>query len=150
DMRQAIDGQTEPLKHVAFHMGAGGRVEIWPLYTNTKQDREITEEGWQNPAQMDSGTSVLSMRQQLYSDMVQRIKGLIADQPFLATKADFLLPGDILVLCRTGKQVDMFIQALSEQGITATRNADIILEEHPAVADILAVLRFLANMNDNV
>lgn len=153
ESRKAIDGKTEPLKHEAFHLGAGGRVEILPPEPRLERPKD-KDDGWKLPipdrrADKDSGQKD-SPRKTLFTKLAARVRALVDEQPFLATEGRFLAPSDIMILCRTSAQIDMFLSTLAAEGVTASKTGDLALEDAPTVMDIMAVLRFLANPNDDL
>lgn len=147
--RHAIDGQTEPLKHEAFHLGAGGRVEILPPEPAQKPDRS-TVYSWQLPLPDRRTDGEETPRMRLFNRLATRLKTLIEQQPFLATEGRFLVPSDIMVLCRTSGHMELFLNALATTGVTASKTGDLELAQAPAVTDLMAVLRFLANPTDDL
>ncbi len=150
--RYAVDGKTEPLQHIAQKIGAGGRIEVWPLYEKEPTDKTAEDNNkWRLPIVNEDDNQELHQRERLHKDIAQHLKMLLTEErPILSETGKPLQAGDVLVLCRARTHMQTFIQALADQGITATQSGEMVLDEHPAIADILAVLRFLANPSDSL
>ena len=148
--RRAIDGQEAPLKHEAFHLGAGGTIEIWPAAEKPEKSGEGKDYIWQMPVPTEQEEGEASPRQTLFARLAKRVRQMIQERPFLGTTGTFLKPSDIMVLCRSGVHATIFLDALAAEGVTASRTGDFALEDNPAVMDVMAVLRFLANPTDDL
>ena len=147
--RQAIDGQTTPLRHESFHVGAGGCVEIYPLEPSRAINRDNTF-GWHLPLPERGVREEATPRKTLFNKLAKRVHNMIETPPFLATEGRFLVASDIMVLCRSGLHIETFLEALAQQGVKSSKTGDLELAEAPAVGDLISVLRFLANPMDNL
>lgn len=147
--RHAIDGLTEPLRHEAFHVGAGGRVEVLPPEPKLPRQR-TAEHGWLLPLPERRVDNTRTPRASLFERLAGRVRAMIDTPPFLATEGRFLVPSDIMVLCRTSGHMELFLSALAAAGVTASKTGDLELADAPAVRDMLAMLRFLANPTDDL
>ena len=150
ETRRAIDGQETPLKHAAYHLGAGGKIEIWPRTEKAKRGGNASEFTWQMPLPGSGEAAEASQREALFCQLARRIRALIDERPFLGTTGTFLLPSDIMVLCRSGEHASAFLAALAAEGVTASKTGDFALEKDPVIADVMALMRFLANPTDDL
>ncbi|HUI97701.1 MAG TPA: double-strand break repair helicase AddA [Xanthobacteraceae bacterium] len=124
---------------------APGLVEIWPL-TRPADKREI--EGWDAPFDAVSQTSP-QVR------LAQRIAATIGDgiragEP-LGRERKPLTAGDVLVLVRQrGPLFEAIIRALKERGIAVAGADRLVLTEHVAVVDMMALADALLLPHDDL
>lgn len=152
--RKAVDGTEQPLEHKAFNLGVGGSVELWPLYSAEKpqKPRTTAPEDWHIPS-LDTeaaDAATLTPREALFTDLAARIRELIDAQPYLGAAKHHLKPADVMVLFRAKTHMPAFVKALAAEGLLATISGEMNLAEDPAVQDLMAVVRFLANPSDTL
>lgn len=153
--RKAVDGEEGPLEHKAWRLGVGGRVELWPLYAKTKANRSTPKgpEDWKIPGLDDEAAdenAAQSPRDIMFADMAKRLRDLVDEKPFLGATGRHLEPSDILVLFRSKTSMQTFVNALAAEGLLATISGEIDLATEPAIGDLMAVIRFLANPSDTL
>lgn len=146
ERRRLVDGQSQPLKHHSVHVNAAGRVEIWPA---EPKGEEAAIESWPLPLRREKPTTP---RRQLYAHLAAWIRQQIDNPPLLTTTPmpRPLRAGDILLLVRGKTHVGELMAALSRAGIASSQAEEVTLLEAPVVADMMALLRFLANAEDDL
>jgi len=137
-----------PTKHIAFHSGLPGRVDLWPPVP--KPDR--AEDGaWDDPVDLpaENAAPVVLARQ-----IAGVLKGLIDTGTMLPTatgKPRPLTPGDILILVQ--RRSDLFaeiIRACKAAGLAVAGADRLKLGAELAVRDLAALLSFLATPEDDL
>ena len=131
--------------HLALPDAAPGVVEIWPLM-RPQERREI--EGWDAPFDSLSLTSP-QVR------LARRIAGMIADgiataEP-LGRERKPMSAGDVLVLVRQrGPLFEAIIRALKDRRIAVAGADRLVLTEHVAVVDMMALADALLLPDDDL
>lgn len=122
--------------HIALPDALPGRVEIWPLVAANER-REV--EAWDAPFDLQSETSPQAR-------LAQRIARTIA-----AWQRQGRRPGDILVLVRQrGALFEGIIRALKYAGIPVGGADRLVLTEHIAVVDLMALADCLLLREDDL
>ncbi len=138
---EAFAGLTaDPVKtvHLAVRDRAPGLVEIWDL---EEPDEKHEVEGWDAPFDTPSETAP-SVK--LARKIAARVKGWIARGERVADliTAEFrpVRPGDILVLVRQrGALFEAIIRALKDAGLAVAGADRLMLTQHVAVMDLMAL-----------
>ncbi len=130
--------------HMALPDAAPGHVDIWPL---VEPEERPEMEAWNAPFDARSETSppVLLARR-----MAQTIKAWIA-RGERAGSGEPLTPGDILILVRQrGALFEAIIRALKDMQIPVAGADRLVLTEHIAVMDLMALADALLLPGDDL
>lgn len=122
--------------HLALPDAAPGLVEIWPLVEPEKRNET---KPWDQPFDKTSETSP---RVKLARQIAKAVKLWIdrKDQVGTGKERHAVRPGDILVLVRQrGPLFEAIIRALKNDGIEVAGADRLVLTEHIAVMDLLAL-----------
>lgn len=130
--------------HVALPDAAPGQVDIWPLI---EPEERPQMDGWDAPFDARSETSPPVL---LAKRIAQTVKIWIARGERIGSGA-LLAPGDILVLVRQrGALFEAIIRALKDAGIPVAGADRLILTEHIAVMDLMALADALLLPGDDL
>jgi ATP-dependent helicase/nuclease subunit A len=132
---------SRPPRHVAFHSGRTGQVELWqPFAPELDDDGDEGEESW------------ITLRARQYADaLAERIRDLVAEAPYLPSTKHALTPGDILVLVRSRSELASLIVArLFAVGVPVAGVDRLHLHEPLAVQDLLAAVKFAVQPSDDL
>jgi ATP-dependent helicase/nuclease subunit A len=133
--------------HIAVREKAPGAVELWPLI-EPDEKREI--EGWDAPF---DETTETSPRVRLARRIARSVKAWIArrDPVGEGNERHAVRPGDILVLVRQrGALFEAVIRALKEAGVPVAGADRLVLTEHIAVMDLIALADALLLPDDDL
>jgi ATP-dependent helicase/nuclease subunit A len=132
--------------HEAVRANAPGAVEVWALET---PDEKVDIEGWDAPF---DETSEMSPRVRLANKIARRIKRWIGrDLVGDGEKRRVARAGDILVLVRQrGALFDAIIYALKKEDIAVAGADRLMLTEHIAVMDLMALADALLLPDDDL
>jgi ATP-dependent helicase/nuclease subunit A len=145
----AFRGLDDPVAtvHTAVRRNAPGLVEIWPL---VEPEKTAAPEGWDAPFDTSSETSPKVA-------LARRIAKCVADwiargiQVGDGARRHAITPGDILVLVRQrGPLFEAVIRALKNANIAVAGADRLILTEHIAVMDLLALADALLLPDDDL
>ena len=145
----AFRGLDDPVGtvHTAVRQRAPGLVEIWPL---VEPEKVAKVEGWDAPFDTTSETSP---RVTLARRIAKCVGTWIARGVRVGDSAErhAVTPGDILVLVRQrGPLFEAVIRALKNAGIAVAGADRLILTEHIAVMDLLALADALLLPDDDL
>ena len=134
-----------PIRHAAFRAGQGGLVELWPPVEPRPSD---DLPAWKPPVERTRGDSP---EVRLASLIARRIARMVREREMLPARARPIRPGDVMVLVRrrTGF-VDALVRALKELDIPAAGVDRLVLTEHLAVMDLVALGRFALLPEDDL
>ena len=139
----ALDG--EAVVHEAHRATDGGLVEIWPALTPRPLDAPTP---WKPPVERVAGDSPSARLAQL---IAKRIHQMITNREILESKDRPIEPGDIMVLVRRRVGlVDDLVRALKNLEIDVAGVDRMVLTEHLAVMDLIALGRFLLLPDDDL
>jgi ATP-dependent helicase/nuclease subunit A len=136
-----------PTVHTAVRRKAPGLVEIWPLI---EPEKAAAVEGWDAPFDTTSETSP---RVTLARRIAKCVGSWIAAgvQVGDGARRHAVTPGDVLVLVRQrGPLFEAVIRALKNAGIAVAGADRLILTEHIAVMDLLALADALLLPDDDL
>ncbi len=145
----AFRGLDDPVAtvHTAVRRNAPGLVEVWPL---VEPEKTAEVEGWDAPFDTTSETSprvVLARR-------IARCVGRWIAQGIRVgdgAKRHAVTPGDVLILVRQrGPLFEAVIRALKNAGIAVAGADRLVLTEHIAVMDLLALADALLLPEDDL
>jgi ATP-dependent helicase/nuclease subunit A len=132
------------VQHVTYRRGQAGQVELWPLMRAEKK-AEINY--WAPPVQVETSTSPKTA---LAEHIARRLNGMIG-QDVLPSRGRTVQAGDILILLRTrGDFVQHLTRALKNYNIPVGGADRMILTQHIAVQDIMALMAFCLCESDDL
>ncbi len=148
DIRGSVTTDTVFPAHVALPDAAPSLVEIWePILPPAKKDGI---EGWDAPFDTTSETTP---RVKLAQRIARTVRGLIERRAPVgrATERKPVRPGDILVLVRQrGPLFEAIIRALKNEGVAVAGADRLVLTEHIAVMDLIALADALLLPEDDL
>jgi ATP-dependent helicase/nuclease subunit A len=138
-----LDGA--PIRHAASRAGHGGLVELWPP-VEPKPSDDLP--AWKPPVERTRGDSPEARLAQL---IARRIARMVRDREMLPSRGHPIRPGDVMVLVRRRTAfVDVLVRALKELGIAVAGVDRLVLTEHLAVMDLMALGRFALLPEDDL
>ena len=141
---QGVLNSSEKATHLAFRKESAGLVEIWP--TEPAEAKSSNE--WQLPIR---GQKPLSAMTRLAQKIALRIKKMLDEKEILESKGRPIEANDILILVQhRGPLMNEIIRCLKEQSIPVTGLDRLILTDHIAVQDLIALLRFVLLPTDDL
>jgi ATP-dependent helicase/nuclease subunit A len=139
-----IAGDDWP-KHETSRAGHAGLVELWPWVTPAEKPET---EPWQLPLEPRPGDSP---RQRLAQHVAAFIAGMIERREVLESQGRPVTAGDFLVLVRRRNAfVDELIRALKARRVPVAGIDRLVLTEHIAVMDLIALGQFLLLPGDDL
>ncbi len=143
--RDGVALDDRPIAHEASREGDGGLVELWPPVPPLDSDEA---ESWKPPVEGIRGGTPQA---RLAAIIAARISRMINDGEMLESAGRPIAAGDIMVLVRRrGAFVDDLVRALKALGIDVAGVDRLVLTEHIAVMDLLALGRFLLFPEDDL
>jgi ATP-dependent helicase/nuclease subunit A len=133
--------------HEAVRANAPGTVELWPMI---EPDEKTKLEGWDAPF---DETQETSPRVRLARKIARTVKAWIARRDLVGEgeHRHAASPGDILVLVRQrGALFNAIIYELKREGIAVAGADRLMLTEHIAVMDLIALADALLLPNDDL
>jgi ATP-dependent helicase/nuclease subunit A len=131
--------------HLALQDAAPGFVELWPI---VKPDEREAIEPWDLPFDKSSETSP---RVKLARQIAKSVATWIKRRDRVGADRHDVRPGDILVLVRQrGPLFDAIIRALKEKNIDVAGADRLVLTDHIAVMDLLALADALLLPDDDL
>jgi ATP-dependent helicase/nuclease subunit A len=141
--------EGEILQHYSYREGQAGLVELWPLpETPEKENGKKSETpGWIFPfSNRDARPSETGVAGQV----AQLIAGWIEREEILPSAGRPIEAGDILILVRTrGPLTHELIRQLKRKGVPVSGIDRLILGDHLAVQDCLALAKVALTPNDD-
>ncbi len=144
---RGLTADPVPTAHTAVRGQAPGLVEVWPPIT---PDDKVPVEGWDAPFDTTSETSP---RVQLARRIAKAVDIWIKrkDQVGDGDKRHAVTPGDILILVRQrGPLFEAIIRALKNAGVAVAGADRLVLTEHIAVMDLMALADALLLPDDDL
>ncbi len=134
-----------PIRHAAFRAGFGGLVELWPP-VEPKPTDDLP--AWKPPVERTRGDSPETRLARL---VARRIARMVRDREMLPARGRPIRPGDVMVLVRRRTAfVDALVRALKELDIAVAGADRLVLTEHLAVMDLVALGRFALLPEDDL
>jgi ATP-dependent helicase/nuclease subunit A len=132
-------------RHLALPAAVPGVVEIWPMI-EAEPRAEI--EGWDAPF---DAVSESSPRAKLAEKIATTVRGWIASGVAVGAERRPLTPGDVLVLVRQrGPLFEAIIRALKNAGVAVAGADRLVLTEHIAIVDLMALADALLLPQDDL
>ena len=145
--QQASSGilhQGEKAIHLPYRTGEAGRIEIWPL---EKQEKNQDAEDWQLPLLQENAPSA-SVR--LAKKIATRIQQMIGNE-ILESQNRPICAGDIMILLQHRNQFLFdLVRALKEKHIPVAGVDRLVLTNHIAVMDLISLGSFLLLPDDDL
>ena len=155
---KAVDNLASNIKHQAYNVGSNGKVEIWPLIELPKEEKvEIEKEDsetdksdfkWQLPKLNNNQQQTTATL--LAGKTANSIKELLNSNTVLATTEELVKPADIMILLRNRTIMPEIIAALDKHAIPHSGADEIDLHNDQICEDIINLLKFIANPNDDL
>ena len=129
--------QDEQAYHLANRSDDAGLVEIWPVEEPQKLD---TPAPWKPPIERQENDSAMK---RLIGKIADKIQSMIGKE-ILPSKNRFIEPGDILILLqKRGTMMAEIVRSLRERQIPIAGVDRLILSEHLAIQDLIALTEFV-------
>lgn len=137
--------EQEQAIHVPYRDKDAGLVEIWPIEQTEKTDEQ---EGWKPPVER---MPVQSSGTRLAQKIAQKIKEMIQNKELLESAGRPIRPGDFLILVqRRNKFVSDLVRFLKEENVPVAGVDRLVLTDHIAVQDLMAVAKFALMPEDDL
>ena len=145
DMRKGVAADGGPITHDIDRLGQAGVVELWPpAPAPAKREREA----WTLPVTRQPGEAASS---RLARAIAARIRGWLDDGEILESRQRPIRAGDIMVLVQKRKGfVDDMVRELKQREIQVAGVDRVVLAEHLAVMDLIALGEFLLLPEDDL
>ena len=133
------------IHHEPHRVGHAGLVEVWaPVEPKSADDPPA----WKPPVERTRGDSPQARLAQL---IAQRIARMVREREMLPSRGRPIRPGDVMVLVRRRTAfVDVLVRALKELDIAVAGVDRLVLTEHLAVMDLVALGRFALLPEDDL
>jgi ATP-dependent helicase/nuclease subunit A len=143
--RDGLVFTEEDISHDVHRKEAAGRVELWPLQEAALSEAIVP---WHVPQQPSHSLKpeILTARQ-----VAATIGGWLKEKRLLSAQSRPIEPGDIIILVqRRGAFADAMLRALKQKEIPVSGADRLILTEHIAVMDCIALANFLLLPQDDL
>ncbi|PIR31678.1 MAG: double-strand break repair helicase AddA [Alphaproteobacteria bacterium CG11_big_fil_rev_8_21_14_0_20_44_7] len=142
--RKYVSFSGKEILHNISRQGQAGRVELWPLITESGS-KAIPN--WEIPLTHSKYTSAEA---EIAEKIASQIKGWLDNGRKLASQDRKIEPGDIMILLRKRSSLaDSLIRKLKAKNIPVSGADRMVLTEHIAVQDLLALCKFLLLPQDD-
>jgi len=145
---ETADGLTwgdRPIRHTTARNGQGGLVELWPL---TEPETATEADPWDAPLDQ---ISLQSPQAQLAARIAGQVSNWISDGEILQSAGRPIRPGDIMILVRTrGAFAEEMVRALKRVGVPVAGRDRMVLTDHIAIMDLMALGRFVLLPEDDL
>ncbi|MEI8144077.1 MAG: double-strand break repair helicase AddA [Alphaproteobacteria bacterium] len=137
---------VEPPPHLPARVGAPGVVELWPLAEATKIDRDDAD--WTAPVDAIGAGDPIML---LAATIARRVRLWLDPVTPLLGRSTPMVPGDVLILVRRrGALFDALIRALKQAGVPVAGADRLVLGDHIAVQDLVALGDCLVTPDDDL
>ncbi|MDG2473759.1 MAG: double-strand break repair helicase AddA [Paracoccaceae bacterium] len=138
--------------HIAYHEDLPGRVELWPLLTETEQEESNAWWTFKQDAVQISGV------ERLADSIAINIKNTLASNQtifdpntLIENSQRKVLPGDFLILVRSrGPLFKSILKKLTDYSLPVSGSDRLLLLDELAIKDIISLLKFLTNRFDDL
>ncbi|MFN7039187.1 MAG: double-strand break repair helicase AddA [Alphaproteobacteria bacterium] len=142
----SIHSETADLKHQAFRNKDAGSVELWPLI-DIHNDK-FEDEPWPLPVKAQY---VSNPAQKLAELIATKIETWLSSGKILPSKGRLITPGDILILVRRRNVfIEYLVKELKKRSIAVAGIDRMIITEHIAIMDLVALTKFLLLPDDDL
>lgn len=149
EAKKGVVPDNEKINHIPFRLGDGGIVEISPLISPTKDEKEDEDNYcWKIPVTRNSKTSVSTT---LAKQIALNIKTMVKNKEILKSKNRPIEYGDFMFLVqRRNIFVEEFVRACKEIGVNVAGVDKLKLLEQIAVQDLISLGKFLLLPTDDL
>lgn len=135
----------ETAVHVSTRSKHAGLVEIWPLEEASKTD---APESWKPPVERCQDPSAIT---RLAQKITHKIKTMLTRGEILESENRPVTAGDFLILVQRRRQLtNELVRLLKEANIPVAGVDRLILSDHIAVKDLIALMRFILLPEDDL
>lgn len=128
---------TEPVRHIPFRSGQAGHIELWPPIAG---DEDVRPEPWTPPIHIINADNA---DVKLADKIADTISGWLDNKELLISQNRPIRAGDIMILFRTrGPLIEHILRALKDRNIPVSGIDRMVLTDHLAVQDCLAIGEF--------
>jgi ATP-dependent helicase/nuclease subunit A len=143
--RAAVTFKDDDISHVAYRASYAGRVELWPI---VERDEAEKLEAWAMPVVR---TEQNNSRKKLADKIADTIKNWLDSGRIIEAKGRAVVPADIMILLRTrGEMVNYLVRSLKSRGVPVVGVDRMVLTEHIAIMDLIALGNFLLLPQDDL
>ena len=143
-VRAGVVSGDEEIEHRSVWTGRAGLVELWSPVTPDEVDETAL---WDNPL---DAVSARSKEAKLAARITGKLKDWIGKEE-LPQRGRTMRPGDVLILVRKrGAFVDELIRQLKTEDIPVAGVDRLVLGDHIAVMDLMALARFAVLPQDDL
>lgn len=143
--REGLVFSESDISHQAHRKGQAGRVEVWPLVEVEAQPRPSP---WDRLEEVDYAVSA---QQKMARILAAEIGEWLKEGRLLASQGRPVRPGDIMILLqRRGTFAGAMVRELKRLGIPVAGADRLIVTDHIAVKDCLALADFLLLPQDDL
>lgn len=144
--RAAVCSSPEIIRHDVNRIGHAGMVELWPLIS--PPPKEEAESAWELPTTHRPECNTQKILAEL---IAHTIYGWLEEKRPLTAKGRPVTAGDILILVRRRKAFSQYlITALKKRNIPVAGSDRMVITDHIAVMDMMALGRFLLLPQDDL
>ena len=145
DAGRGVVFDERPVRHAPQRAGQAGRVELWEPVEAEAPDEPAP---WKPPVER---IAVSDASDELAKRVAEHIAALCDGGHMLESRGRPARPGDILVLVRSrGRFVHELTRQLKNAGVAVAGVDRLVLAEHIAVMDLMALGRFLLLPGDDL
>ncbi|MDQ4061995.1 MAG: double-strand break repair helicase AddA, partial [Pseudomonadota bacterium] len=144
--RQGLSTDGDYREHLAVRHDGPGVVEMWPVFSPVRDEDDAV--AWDAPFDVVSETSPAAL---LAGRVARTIRGWLDRGECLAAKAKPVRAGEILILVRSRNAVfEALIRALKTAQVPVAGADRLVLTEHIAVLDLMALAEFVLLPEDDL
>lgn len=145
EAKKGVADNGGEVKHLAYRLGQGGLVEIWPIVDKTEQRGK---KYWKEPVYIEDDVSMVT---KLAFEVAGKIKNMVSNKEILASKGRPVRYSDFMVLVRKrGDFMEEFVRAAKKLGVNITGVDRLNLKNEIAVEDLCALSEFLLLPQDDL
>ncbi len=134
-----------PPHHLSARLGQAGQIELWPT---VRPEEALEGDPWDAPLDQLPARSAPS---RLADRIARRIKDWLDTGETLESEGRPIRPGDVMILVRKRHPFgEEMVRCLKERGIPVAGSDRMVLTEHLAVMDLLALGRFALLPEDDL
>ena len=145
DAADGLSWRNRAIRHGWTREGQGGLVELWPLVSS---EATTEQDPWDAPL---DHVSAASPPARLASQIATRIRSWIDNGDLLESAGRPIRPDDIMILIRTRSAfAEEMVRALKLNNVPVAGRDRMVLTEHLAVMDLIALGRFTLLPDDDL
>jgi len=143
--RAGLNAQNRPVHHQTFRAGQAGRVDLWPMEGH---DETAPDDPWDAPLDQISVHDPMAI---VCSRIATTIKDWTGNKEMLPSAGRPIEPSDIIILVRKrGRFTEQMVRTLKQHGIPVAGTDRMIVNQHIAVMDLIALARFTILPEDDL